>query len=98
MGAKNILEKVGLLKEETKRKKEKKNISEQIKKTERFIRCQHNTCSCEKELCEAFGLKICPMCKSILKDICGKVNFRNENEPWATLRQTLPQVICLLAE
>ena len=32
-----------------------------------------------KKICEASGLKMCPTCKSVLKGVCGKVNYRNEN-------------------
>ena len=45
--------------EQTKAEKMKTNILKENKKTARFIRYQHK-CSCKKELCEAFGLNICP--------------------------------------
>ena len=83
MEAKSILEKISLLEG-----KKKANVFKQNEKTEMFIRCQHK-CSCEKELCEAFGLKMYPTCKSVLKGVCEKVNCRNENGQKPCNLQTL---------
>ena len=56
----------------------KANISEQNrKKLKGLLEASINAHM--KELCEAFGLKMLPTCKSVLKGVCGKVNCRNEN-------------------
>ena len=83
METKNIQEKCSLLEEKKKRRgrrKENKYFKLNILKTKRIIiiRCQYKY-SCEKKLCEAFGLKMLPICKSALNGVCGKVNHRNEN-------------------
>lgn len=80
MEAKKILEKVSVLEEEKKEREKKKeaNVLAKSKRTENFLKCQHN-CICQKDLCDASGYKMCPKCQNVLKGVCGKMNCRGEN-------------------
>ena len=77
MKAKNVLT---VLKDiESKKQEQVKSKEATAKKKEdtklAFLKCKEK-CICEKQKCEAFGLKQCPVCQDILKSACSKAKCK----------------------
>ena len=77
-----MLEEVQQL-EDDKKENEKKKIEKENQKEltlQKFFRCKES-CVCDKSTgkCEAFGLKMCPNCRRVLKGACGRKECVNLN-------------------
>ena len=67
--------------EELKKKKNEKALARELKAAKKreqkevFLKCK-NACICEKERCDAFGLRQCPNCHDVLRSNCSKSGCR----------------------
>ena len=80
MEGKKVLEAVKEKRNEIEAKENKKLESqkERDNQKEMFLKCKEN-CQC-KDKCMAAGLKQCPICKNVLKYVCGKAACKLEGK------------------
>ena len=62
-------------KKETKKLAVEKMAEEKELERQRFYKCK-DQCECDEARCNAFGLKKCPSCHSILRSICSKTGCK----------------------
>ena len=79
MEGRNVLVKVLLVQDEKeKEEKKRKRGDEKEQRLDAFFRCK-DRCVCIKQSgkCDAFGLRYCSECKSVLKSDCTKMACRD---------------------
>ena len=81
MTAKKAIEKVKEIKEKKKEADSKRARAkdDKAKQFEMFVRCREE-CICKSKVCQAKGLKQCPVCKNVMKSNCSKAKCKTDGK------------------